>query len=64
MPKDFNQSTSLESHLKLQRVDSNTSTIIIRISYVSNIDTDCVQMFDSLFMIDSNPQHERKLYSS
>ena len=49
MPKDFNQSTSLESHLKLQWVDSNTSTITIRTLYVSNINTDCVQMYDSLF---------------
>ena len=50
MPKDFNQSTSLESYLKLQWVYSNTSTIIIRALYVnSNINTDCVQLFDSLF---------------
>ena len=49
MPKDFNKSTSLESYLKLQWVDSNTSTIIIRTLYVSNINTDCVQLFDSLF---------------
>ena len=35
MPKDFNQSTSLESYLKLQWVYSNTSTIIIRTLYVS-----------------------------
>ena len=49
MPKDFNQSTSLESHLKLQWVDSDTSTITIRTLYVSNINTDCVQMYDSLF---------------
>ena len=49
MPKDFNESTSLESHLKLQWVDSNTSTITIRTLYVSNINTDCVQMYDSLF---------------
>ena len=49
MPKDFNQSTSLESYLKLHWVDSNTSTIIIRTLYVSNINTDCVQLFDSLF---------------
>ena len=49
MPKDFNQSTSLESHLKLQWVDSNTSTITIRTLYVSNINTDCVQIYDSLF---------------
>ena len=37
MPKDFNQSTSLESYLKLQWVYSNTSTIIIRTLYVSSI---------------------------
>ena len=49
MPKDFNQSTSLESYLKLQWVYSNTSTIIIRTLYVSNINTDCVQLFDSQF---------------
>ena len=49
MPKDFNQSTSLESYLKLQWVYSNTSRIIIRTLYVSNINTDCVQLFDSLF---------------
>ena len=49
MPKDFNQSTSLESYLKLQWVYSNTSTIIIRTLYVSNMNTDCVQLFDSLF---------------
>ena len=49
MTKDFNQSTSLESYLKLQWVYSNTSTIIIRTLYVSNINTDCVQLFDSLF---------------
>ena len=49
MPKDFNQSTSLESYLKLQWVYSNTSTIIIRTLYVSNINTVCVQLFDSLF---------------
>ena len=35
MFKDFNQSTSLESYLKLQWVYSNTSTIIIRTLYVS-----------------------------
>ena len=35
MPKDFNQSTSLESYLKLQLVYSNTSTITIRTLYVS-----------------------------
>ena len=49
MPKDFNQSTSLESYLKLQWVYSNTSIIIIRTLYVSNINTDRVQLFDSLF---------------
>ena len=49
MPKDFNQSTSLESYLKLQWVDSNTSTIIIRTLYVSNTNTGCVQLFNSLF---------------
>ena len=51
MPKDFNQSTSLESNLKITIgiVDSNTSTIIISTLYVSNINTDCVQLFDSLF---------------
>ena len=49
MPKDFNQSTSLESYLKLQWVYSNTSTIIIRTLYVSNINTDCVQLFSWLF---------------
>ena len=49
MPKDFNQSTSLESYLKLQWVYSNTSIIMIRTLYVSNINTDCVQLFDSLF---------------
>ena len=49
MPKDFNQSTSPESYLKLQLVDSNTSTIIISTLFVSNINTDCVQLFDSLF---------------
>ena len=37
MPKDFNQSTSIESYLKLQWVYSNTSIIIIRTLYVSNI---------------------------
>ena len=47
MPKDFNQSTSLEIYLKLQWVYSNTSIIIIRTLYVSNINTDCVQLFDS-----------------
>ena len=30
-------------------LDSNTSTIIIGTLYVSNINTDCVQLFDSLF---------------
>ena len=49
MPEDFNQSTSIESYLKLQWVYSNTSMIIIRTLYVSNINTDCVQLFDSLF---------------
>ena len=49
MPKGFNQSTSLESYLKLQWVYSNTSTIIIRTLYVSNINTDFVQLFDLLF---------------
>ena len=37
MPKDFNQSTSIESYLKLQWVYSNTSIIISRTLYVSNI---------------------------
>ena len=37
MPKDFNQSTSIESYLKLQWVYSNTSIIIIRTLYVSTI---------------------------
>ena len=41
MPKDFNQSTSLESYLKLQWVYSNTQ--------IPNINTDCLQLFDSLF---------------
>ena len=59
MPKDFNQSTSLESYLKLQWVYSNTSTIIIRTLYVSNINTDCVQLFDSLFHT-----HPRTNYNS
>ena len=49
MPKDFNQSTSLENYLKLQWMHSNTSIIIIRTLYVSNINTDCVQLFNSLF---------------
>ena len=49
MTEDFNQSTSLESYLKLQWAYSNTSTIIIRTQYVSNTNTDCVQLFDSLF---------------
>ena len=35
-------STSLESYFKLQLVYSNTSIIIIRTLYVSNINTDCV----------------------
>ena len=48
MPKDFNQS-SLESYLKLQWVYRNTSIIIIRTLYVSNINTDRVQLLDSLF---------------
>ena len=48
MPKDFNQSTSLESYLKLKWVYSNTSIIIIRTLYVSKSNTDCVQLFDSL----------------
>ena len=37
MPEDFNQSTSIESYLKLQWVYSNTSITIIRKMYVSNI---------------------------
>ena len=41
MPKDFNQSTSLESYLQLQWVYSNTQ--------IPNINTDCLQLFDSLF---------------
>ena len=49
MPKDFNQSTSLESYSKLKWVYSNTSIIIIRTLYVSKLNTDCVQLFDSLF---------------
>ena len=50
MLKDFNQSMSLESYLKLQWFYSNTSTIIIRMLYISNINTDCLQLlFDSLF---------------
>ena len=57
MPKDFNQSTSLESYLKLQWVYSNTSTIIIRTLYVSNINTDCVQLFDSLFHTPPRANH-------
>ena len=35
--------------MKLQWVYSNTAIIIIRTLYVSNINTDCVQLFDSLF---------------
>ena len=42
MPKDFNQSKSLESYLELQWVYSNASIIIIRTPYVSNINIDCV----------------------
>ena len=57
MPKDFNQSTSLESYLKLQWVYSNTSTIIIRTLYVSNINTDCVQLFDWLFHTPPRPNY-------
>ena len=51
MSKDFNQSTSLGSYLKLQWIYINTSVIIIRTLYVSNniINTDCVQLFNSLF---------------
>ena len=49
MPKDFNQSTSLQSYLKLQWVYSNTSVRIVRTPYVSNINSDCVQLFDYLF---------------
>ena len=41
MPKDFNQSTSLESYLQLQWVHSNTQ--------IPNINTDCLQLFDLLF---------------
>ena len=48
MPKDFNQSTSLESYSNLKWVYSNTSIIIIRTLYVSKLNTDCVQLFDSL----------------
>ena len=51
MPKDFNQSTSLQSYLKLQWVYSNTSIRIVRTPYVSNINSDCVQLFDYLFHI-------------
>ena len=57
MPKDFNQSTSLESYLKLQWVYSNTSTIIICTLYVSNINTDCEQLFDSLFHTPPRANH-------
>ena len=49
MPKDFNHSTSLESYSNLKWVYSNTSIIIIRRLYVSKLNTDCVQLFDSLF---------------
>ena len=49
MPKDFNHSTSLESYSNLKWVYSNTSIIIIRTLYVSKLNTDCVQLFDSLF---------------
>ena len=49
MPEDCNQSTSIESYVRLQWVHSNTAIIIIRTLYVSNINTDCVQLFDSLF---------------
>ena len=49
MPKDFHQSASLQSYLKLQWVYSNTSIIIICTLYVSNINADCVQLFDLLF---------------
>ena len=51
MPKDFNQSTSLESYLKLQWAYRNTSIIIICTLFVSNINTDRVQLLDSLFHI-------------
>ena len=47
MPKDFNQSTSLESYLKLQWVYSNTSTIIIRTLYVCNINRGTQQEYSS-----------------
>ena len=57
MPKDFNQSTSLESYLKLQWLYSNTSTIIIRTLYVSNINFDCTQLFYSLFHTPSRANH-------
>ena len=60
MPKDFNQSTSPESYLKLQLVDSNTSTIIISTLFVSNINTDCVQLFDSLFHTGAPNENFRK----
>ena len=45
------QSTSLERYLELQWVYSNTSivTACFRTLYVSNINTDCVQLFNSLF---------------
>ena len=49
MPNDFNQSKSLENYLKLQWAYSNTSIIIIHSLCVSNINTDCVQLFDSMF---------------
>ena len=49
MPKDFHQSTSLQSYLELQWVYSNTSIRIVRTRYVSNINSDCVQLFDYLF---------------
>ena len=49
MPKDFNQSTNLESHFKLQWVYNNTSIMIIHTQYVSNINTDCVQLVNLLF---------------
>ena len=45
------QSTSLERYLELQWVYSNTSivTACIRTLYVSTINTDCVQLFNSPF---------------
>ena len=49
MPKDFNQSTSLQSYLELRWVYSNTSIRIVRTRYVSNINSDCLQLFDYLF---------------